>query len=994
MMTSEMGLQVQSVVQNNSTLGSKDNEQNNKVGHLEPRPFRPFKSSEEYLYAMKEDLAEWLNALYNLNITVDNFMEKLETGVILCRHANNVIRKAKSNPKSDRSIPVEKELSYRVEVVPGTFHARDNVSNFISWCRKLGIMECLLFETDDLVLRKNEKSFILCLLEIARQGSKIGMIAPMLVQLEQEIDREIAQDAVDDSSKSNAVSSSTSKENDDKENRKQFQSMKNLHEMVVDILSRCSCPSKFPMIKVADGKYRIGDTKVLIFVRILRNHVMVRVGGGWDTLGHYLDRHDPCRCRAGHRFSTSAKVTFTEGDDPSSGPKMVVTYNRPDEPNVNQVNGSVSLINGNAVNYLNGRQNSISSNSYSPNHHLKRHNSGPMKDDYINLMGSQSNRNPNSTVNNVTNGNKCINGTHQPRQEFQGFNGTSGTPRFSSSSSCSTSSSGYPEVLLIDRQESRTSHYSDDSTDTSSVIMESPSPTQLDNRPNDDLQSKQELQSATKSNKGKTTVTAKTSKTCPTSTSVATANAVKTPQRGTYHDSSSSEFSESEINQISAISSTGGRTRKCSPRKIMKTSDLLGTQKPSWAGDDFTLESKELTNKTVKSNGIATRLDGSTLSSPFQRNCRYRRSEQKMSSRGFGEKGPNDQDIGSDQDLNKSRSSEDLTQVSSKMSWNNPINGRARVVHSISSTPNRKTNTKRNISDVKETPVSCFERGRNYYASLPRSRSSSQSSRTPLSDHPGTNKIAFGNSNTNASPFVRGSVGRYSLNTPRSSLPESVSLGSCRADRFGYVSSANSKLYRQNSENSEAIRTWTFKSRNRPALDPDLFKPCESSRSPLRFGTRPRPSLRSRSSDSSPSRVPLNTLVKITNSGQSVNSSTKLNPQVTVETKSSGDSDNNNNDSHQNHGSDEKNTGENLKKSEDQLSLHNDILKKMENLVNQYQSRVERAMPCKIVNSSESINLEAEYDGKPNDSVINCSQLKCNSSKIPMPIISTPRKNS
>lgn len=23
---------------------------------------------------------------------------------------------------------------------------------------------------------------------------------------------------------------------------------------------------------------------------------MVRVGGGWDTLQHYLDKHDPCRC--------------------------------------------------------------------------------------------------------------------------------------------------------------------------------------------------------------------------------------------------------------------------------------------------------------------------------------------------------------------------------------------------------------------------------------------------------------------------------------------------------------------------------------------------------------------------------------------------------------------------------------------------------------------------------------------------------------------------
>ncbi|GFY54638.1 GAS2-like protein pickled eggs [Trichonephila inaurata madagascariensis] len=94
---------------------------------------------------------------------------------------------------------------------------------------------------------------------------------------------------------------------------------------VVDLLSRCTCPSQFPMIRVADGKYRIGDTKVLIFVRILRSHVMVRVGGGWDTLEHYLDKHDPCRCRSGHRTSTSAKLTMVPTK--SSIPSMHVTYN-------------------------------------------------------------------------------------------------------------------------------------------------------------------------------------------------------------------------------------------------------------------------------------------------------------------------------------------------------------------------------------------------------------------------------------------------------------------------------------------------------------------------------------------------------------------------------------------------------------------------------------------------------------------------------------------
>lgn len=32
---------------------------------------------------------------------------------------------------------------------------------------------------------------------------------------------------------------------------------------------------------------------------------MVRVGGGWDTLQHYLDKHDPCRCKAGEFHTDS-----------------------------------------------------------------------------------------------------------------------------------------------------------------------------------------------------------------------------------------------------------------------------------------------------------------------------------------------------------------------------------------------------------------------------------------------------------------------------------------------------------------------------------------------------------------------------------------------------------------------------------------------------------------------------------------------------------------
>uniref|UniRef100_A0A1B0DBM0 Uncharacterized protein n=1 Tax=Phlebotomus papatasi TaxID=29031 RepID=A0A1B0DBM0_PHLPP len=37
--------------------------------------------------------------------------------------------------------------------------------------------------------------------------------------------------------------------------------------IVRDLVEKCTCPSQFPMVRVSEGKYRIGDTKVLIFVR-------------------------------------------------------------------------------------------------------------------------------------------------------------------------------------------------------------------------------------------------------------------------------------------------------------------------------------------------------------------------------------------------------------------------------------------------------------------------------------------------------------------------------------------------------------------------------------------------------------------------------------------------------------------------------------------------------------------------------------------------------
>ena len=181
-----------------------DDQGNEVILSLERKSVQNFRDQDEYLYAMKEDLAEWFNVLYGTNINVENFMEEIETGVLICIHANktqefilDVLASGDLPPdlKHVASFTNEKPVTYRASVRAGTFQARDNISNFIAWCRgALELPDSVLFETEDLVSRKNERHVVLCLLEVARRGARYGMEAPQIIQLEQEIDAEIREE--------------------------------------------------------------------------------------------------------------------------------------------------------------------------------------------------------------------------------------------------------------------------------------------------------------------------------------------------------------------------------------------------------------------------------------------------------------------------------------------------------------------------------------------------------------------------------------------------------------------------------------------------------------------------------------------------------------------------------------------------------------------------------------------------------------------------------
>eukprot|EP00055_Hartaetosiga_balthica_P010092 m.41901 g.41901 ORF g.41901 m.41901 type:complete len:1595 (+) comp7028_c0_seq2:206-4990(+) len=236
-----------------------------KVNIRNPSGLHFGESQTHRLDAYKEDLAEWLAGLFNMNITADSLLGDLENGVRLCQLATMIAQGEEGKPNKN---PIPAPPKYNPRPEPGSFKARDNVASFLQWVRGYNMSESVIFEAGDLIDNKRQQNVLYCLMDLGRR--QVGVNPPLLIEIERNIvnDRDLTP------------------------------SEKAGLEFDIDTLLRMVNKEYLVPEYVGGRDYKFGNIGPFKIVK-LRDHLMVRTQVGWDTLEHVLSTQSPSNSGTG-----------------------------------------------------------------------------------------------------------------------------------------------------------------------------------------------------------------------------------------------------------------------------------------------------------------------------------------------------------------------------------------------------------------------------------------------------------------------------------------------------------------------------------------------------------------------------------------------------------------------------------------------------------------------------------------------------------------------
>lgn len=118
---------------------------------------------------------------------VERWFARVANGAVLCQLIDKIKDNSPVISTSSSSSSASLSSHLHRDALPGSFQARDNIDRFIRAAQQMGVSSLVCFDTEDLVLRQNDKKVVNTLMELSRQSALHYNIAPTtLIQYDME----------------------------------------------------------------------------------------------------------------------------------------------------------------------------------------------------------------------------------------------------------------------------------------------------------------------------------------------------------------------------------------------------------------------------------------------------------------------------------------------------------------------------------------------------------------------------------------------------------------------------------------------------------------------------------------------------------------------------------------------------------------------------------------------------------------------------------------